>query len=292
MNKTTKLLSLLLASGLILTACSTGNTQENSATQNQNTNPTSNINLSKEDILKKFYENYLSMKSLDVKTEFTASKIDNGTSTETMQLSGQESITKEPLAKKTTYNLNVESQKIQLSTYLKDSIIYLNVPDYLGPLWVKTQNQELISQFTSVTALAYNEEYINIFKNSSDKITVNEKDGKYEITYQGNGDEVKNIINKLTNSINQANKDGEVSDFNIKDAKITFTVSKQTLLAEKLVADIITINPTGETPNQEVAIKSTMDFSNINQVPEIQLADGADKAINAEALAQLEKLGN
>lgn len=292
MNKTTKLLSLLLASGLILTACSTGNTQENSATQNQNTNPTSNINLSKEDILKKFYENYLSMKSLDVKTEFTASKIDNGTSTETMQLSGQESITKEPLAKKTTYNLNVESQKIQLSTYLKDSIIYLNVPDYLGPLWVKTQNQELISQFTSVTALAYNEEYINVFKNSSDKITVNEKDGKYEITYQGNGDEVKNIINKLTNSINQANKDGEVSDFNIKDAKITFTVSKQTLLAEKLVADIITINPTGETPNQEVAIKSTMDFSNINQVPEIQLADGADKAINAEALAQLEKLGN
>lgn len=290
MNKTKKLLTLLLASSLVITACSTGSNQDTS--KNQSATQTTSATPTNEEVLKKFYENFSSMKSLDVKTEFTASKIENGAATETMKISGEESVVKNPLAKKTTYTLDVESQKLKLATYIKDSVIYLNVPDLIGPIWVKTTDQEMISQFTATTSLAYNEEYINLFKEKSDKVTISEKDNKYEITYQGTGDEVKSIIDKLTNSINQANQDPEVANFTVKNAKVTFLVNKESLQAESLNIDITTLDPSGETPNQEVNIKSTINFSNINQVAEIQLADGADKAINAEALAQLEALGN
>lgn len=290
MNKTKKLLTLLLASSLVTTACSTGSNQDTS--KNQSATQTTSATPTNEEVLKKFYENFSSMKSLDVKTEFTASKIENGAAAETMKISGEESIVKNPLAKKTTYTLDVESQKLKLATYIKDSVIYLNVPDLIGPIWVKTTDQEMISQFTATTSLAYNEEYINLFKEKSDKVTISEKDNKYEITYQGTGDEVKSIIDKLTNSINQANQDPEVANFTVKNAKVTFLVNKESLQAESLNIDITTLDPSGETPNQEVNIKSTINFSNINQVAEIQLADGADKAINAEALAQLEALGN
>lgn len=269
MKKSKKLLALLLASSLVVTACSTGN----NTTNNQQNQTNVNQSLPKEDLLKKIVETNQTYKSVDLKFEtiITPSTPQDGINSMKLLLDGTSIL--EPLSMKIDLNMAAnDKQMVKTKAFLKDNTIYMQMPG--GEAWFKTKNKELFEEIKASSNLSASDVYIKIF-NSADKVTVSEKDGKYEITYTGDGTELQSIAEEYAKTLRLPKEE----NIKYKQANVKYMVDKTTLFAEKVEADLILTS----TSLGDLSVKSNVTLSNHNKVTEITLPEEVKNATDIPA---------
>lgn len=268
MTKKRKLLTTMLAASLLLTACSTITTnKQNSATQN------SSQELSKEDLIKKVFEANQSYKSVDLKSETLISPSIKD-KVQSMKLNLNASSILEPLSMKIVLSIFADSTQLaETNILLKDNTVYIQNPEDKS-VWAKTTNQQMLDEIKQTSNLSASDAYINIFTSSPEKLNVNQKDGKYEITYTGDGAELQKIAEDMGKTLNLPEEQRKLK---YKQATVKYTVNKKTYFAEKVEADLILAS---ESLGYDLSVKSNVALSNHNQVAEITLPEEAKSAIS------------
>ncbi|WP_371741371.1 DUF6612 family protein [Gemella sp. zg-570] len=112
---------------------------------------------------------------------------------------------------------------------------------------------------------------------------MNEKDGKYQIVYEGTDEQYKDIIkDALENSSAReaTDLDDAIENIEIKSASMEYLVNKNTfqIISATTKAEFYVLNK-GQRSSEIVTMISETEFSNINNVAEIILPA---EALNAQ----------
>lgn len=281
MNKLNKTLFAALLSGVTILTMACG-AKEEAKQKTEQAAP----KLSSEEILKKFYENTINIKSTDITLDAKTELTEAGTvvSSEDTKMVGTFIFDKNEVKLEGTNTVN--GKKDELKVYIKDNVMYMSNTELMD-IWIKTSDKNLIDQI-NISKFSANT-MIDVFKAITADTKVEEKDGKYEISYSGDGSAFIDMLAEYASgSLNE-----EVSiekfkeSFKAKKIFVKYIVDKNTLLPisfeSNLEADL--------TANGSVAaLKSVVSgtHSNVNNVTEIVLPDKAVNAIDFEKLSQLQ----
>lgn len=275
MNKLKKLIGLTLASSLVLTACSTGSTSGISRNE-------------QEEIVKKFYTNFSGATGFKAKTETKVTVADNPSASSNMTLKIESPTLKgtSDVEIKGHVEISAESGGTALNDEInfvqKDNISYLNVPSMTSGTWVKTSDSEIKTNFTDLKGMSELFEVAELFKENSNKISVEEVNGKYKISYKEIDDPARVIL--IKNFDTNAQELSFFEEYEMKlDGNITFIVNKETLQPESLE-----ITTASKDNTKEFSLKSNSTFSDINKISEITLPEGAKYAIDGDKLETME----
>lgn len=260
MNKFKKLLSLTMVSSLILTACSLGSNQGISAKE-------------KKEIVKKFYDNFSTAKSFKAKTDTTllldshtlVYKIEAPFVEGSKEVEFKQQISVPPMD-------GDEKVDIRLHIVTNKGTTYMSSPDLTSGEWIKTSDPELVKVYSELKDFTELFELKDLFKEDSSKISVEEINGKYKLTYKEIDENAQYIIAKNFDS--QSKKLSFFEEYETKfDGSFTFTVNKETLQVESLE-----FSATSKDPAKKLVIKSNSTFTDVNKTSEVTLPDEAKNA--------------
>lgn len=240
---------------------------------------------SNEEIVKKVYESSTNIKSADMDIDLDMELSADGQNLKT-SMKGKTSFIADPLAMNMDIATSAFGNEVKLKAYFKDNYMYISNPDKEGE-WIKTNNEQLVKQIQEQQKNLTSDKMAEIFKNSSDKIKVEEKDGKYHVTYNGDGSEYKDIfISALGSTIQDpAALEKIKNNTTFKKVIVTYVVEKDSYKPVEQIMDMeLDITDSGKTANTK--IKGTTKYSNVNNVKEIVLPE---EAKSAKDLADLEK---
>ncbi|MBF0709955.1 MULTISPECIES: DUF6612 family protein [unclassified Gemella] len=286
MKKSYKLLSSLLVPALLFSAFSIN---IDLSTKQIQIKKAYAQDLSKEEIVKKFYTTFSEVKSFNAKSD-TSYTLDEGNmelsiSSPTIANSQDISISGHINAPATDGFPKINDD---VNLIYKDNTVYFNIPSMTANAWMKTTNAEAVQLVAPFKGIGEFFEVKELFKNYNDKISVNEKDGKYEISYSKIDEKVWRIIEDKLLKLNLISLDNVLSSADIEASNstghVTFTVSKENFNVESLD---LSLSVTEDS--KTYTIKSTSKISDINQVSEITLPLATKFALDAN---MLEKLGD
>ncbi|MBF0716108.1 DUF6612 family protein [Gemelliphila palaticanis] len=241
--------------------------------------------VSNEEVIKKVYESANNIKSADIELDLDMELALKDQSLKT-SMKGKTSFISEPLAMSMDVITTAFQGEMKIKAYFKDNYMYISNPVKEGE-WIKTDNEQLVKQIQEQQKNLTSDKIVEIFKNSSDKIKVDEKDGKYHVTYSGDGSEYKDIfITALSSTIQDpAALENIKNNTKFKKVNVTYVVDKNNYTPIEQKVDMeLEITEAGNTANTK--IKGTTKYSNVNNVKEIVLPE---EAKNAKSLEELEK---
>lgn len=265
-------LSLLLATTLITTACSTGSNQGLS-------------NKKKEEILNNFYTNFSSLKSYKTITEtsITEPKDSSNKNKTVFKLESPTILGINDIEIKGHITVPAESTGDEpfiddVHIFTQGDTIYLNVPSMTSGQWMKTTDSTIKENFVWTKNTSEFFELIDLFKEPSDKISIEEVDGKYKLTYKEIDEKAQYLLG--TNFDSSSKKLSFFEDYETKfDGSVTFTINKDTLQVESLE-----MSATSKDDSDPLSITSKSTFSDINNISEIKLSEAAKNAITPDTI--------
>lgn len=236
--------------------------------------------MSNEDVVKKFYENTKNMKSADIVADTTTEmSVLNQKMTINSVMDG--SVILDPVAMKMTLKTKMENQSVNMQLYFKDNVMYMEDPTSAGK-WVKTTDDSIVSSIKKQQEGLTSDAMLELFKEVSKDTTVAEKDGKYVLTYKGDGSGYTDILKKSLEATvtDNAMLTQLTQNMTFKSVEVIYVVDKNTLLPIETTTNYeMEVSIQGQSVNMKVNGKTT--FSNINKVSEITLPD---EVKNAEEL--------
>lgn len=241
--------------------------------------------VSNDDVLTKFYENTKNIKSADVKStaEITITPEGEGQQPLVTKTSISGTTVSEPLTFKLDTITTILGRDISINMYYKDNTLYIKSPmTGDGEEWLKTSDTSIIQQIYLVDnqSLVSSNASLELFKKKVDGIKVEEKDGKYEISFSGNVDNIKDIVfdilSKSTGG-NSAAFEQIKNNMTFKSFTAKYVVDKSTYLPISLDSTIeLEINVDGQKGT--IKTVSSEKYENINKVSEIVLPDEVKNA--------------
>lgn len=273
-----KLLTSLVATSLLLTACS-----KTEATPSKQVETTTTVKeLSKEEIVKKFYDNFSNAQSFNAENNTIFSdheltmilKLKSPTIIGTQDISMQGYVNIPPID-------GSEKMDGDISFIKKDDTTYINIPSLTQAGWIKTKNSEMTASLTPFKGISEYFELKELFKDTSDNIKVSEENGKYKISYDKIDEKVYKIIADKLVALKVIDKSDATipTNFSNSQGQVIFTVSKENFNVENLDFSLSL-----KEGSENITIKSSSKITDINQVSQITLPEGAQYAINAESL--------
>lgn len=265
-------LSFLLVATLITTACST----------------TSNQGLSdkeKQEILNKFYTNFSALKSFKTITETTITEPKDTTNKNNtiLKLESPTVIGSNDVEIKGHITIPTENTEDapfidNIHIFTKGDTIYLNVPSMTSGQWMKTTDSAIKENFEWIKNTSEFFELKDLFKEPSDKISIEEIEESYKLTYKEIDEEAQYLLGKNFDS--SSKKLGFFEDYEKKfDGSVTFTVNKDTLQIESFM-----MSATSKDDSNPLSITSRSTFSDINNISEIKLSEAAKKAVTPDVI--------
>lgn len=233
--------------------------------------------LSKKEIVKKFYTNFSEAKSFNAKTDTTYTgegenmifKIESPTIKESKDF-GMTGYIDLPVDNNDTIPM-----KGNFSIYKKNNAYYISLESITGDAWFKTTDSTPMDDITLFKDMSEYFELKELFKVYNDKISVTEKDGKYVISTKADTQTYKIFENKLLKFSGESTAPTQPY---ITDGDVTFTVDKESFNVESFDFSI-----KFKENNETYSIKSNSKFSDINKLSEIPLPEGAKYALTVDA---------
>ncbi|MDO4814941.1 MAG: hypothetical protein Q3988_07565 [Gemella sp.] len=273
-----KLLTSLVAASLLLTACS-----KTEATPSKQVETTTTVKeLSKEEIVKKFYDNFSNAQSFNAENNTVFSdheltmilKLKSPTIIGTQDISMQGYVNIPPID-------GSEKMDGDISFIKKDDTTYINIPSLTQAGWIKTKNAEMTSSLAPFKGISEYFELKELFKDTNDNIKVSEENGKYKISYDKIDEKVYKIIADKLVALKVIDKSDATipTNFSNSQGQVIFTVSKENFNVENLDFSLSL-----KEGSEHITIKSSSKITDINQVSQITLPEGAQYAIDAESL--------
>ena len=159
--------------------------------------------------------------------------------------------------------------------YIKDNVIYAK-NDGREP-WLKTSDSKFLSRFESYKQIANSEKAMEFYKKNAKDFKMTEENGNYVLTYSGNGDQFKDLMNSLIEfSYGQLNAKA-FNDIEFKNkVNIKLVVSKDfNPVSNEVTMEIAKKN--SSTPTSLKLVQSVT-YSKINQVNSIDLPEATKNA--------------
>ena len=172
----------------------------------------------------------------NVTTEFTSN---NQTKKTEAKVSG--TMISDPLALYAKTDIT-SPRKTSLDMYIKDNVIYVKNGD--SSAWLKSSDPKLLSQFEKYKQITSSDKVMDFYKKLGKDFKITEENGNYVLTYSGNGDQFKDLMNSLIESSGGQLNAKAFNDIEFKNVNIKLVVSKD-------------FNPVSNEVTMEIAKKNS-----------------------------------
>ena len=140
-------------------------------------------------------------------------------------------------------NTEIKSTRTTLlDMYIKDNVLYAK-NDGREP-WLKTSDSKFLSRFESYKQITNSEKAMEFYKKNAKDFKMTEENGNYVLTYSGNGDQFKDLMNSLIESSGGQLNAKAFNDIEFKNVNIKLVVSKD-------------FNPVSNEVTMEIAKKNS-----------------------------------
>ena len=204
----------------------------------------------------------------NVTTEFTSN---NQTKKTEAKVSG--TMISDPLALYAKTDIT-SPRKTSLDMYIKDNVIY--VKNGNSSAWLKSSDPKLLSQFEKYKQITSSDKVMDFYKKLGKDFKITEENGNYVLTYSGNGDQFKDLMNSLIESSGGQLNAKAFNDIEFKNVNIKLVVSKDFIpISNETIMEIATKNAAKPTT---MKITQNTSYSNVNKVTSIDLPEAAKNA--------------
>ena len=204
----------------------------------------------------------------NVTTEFTSN---NQTRKTEAKVSG--TMISDPLALYAKTDIT-SPRKTSLDMYIKDNVIYVKNGD--SSAWLKSSDPKLLSQFEKYKQITSSDKVMNFYKKLGKDFKITEENGNYVLTYNGSGDQFKELMTALSESSGGQLNSKAINNVDFKNVDIKYVVTKDFNIVsgevKMEVASKSTSNP------QTLKLVQTITYAKINQVNSIDLPEEAKNA--------------
>ena len=236
---------------------------------------TSQVN--KKDLADKIVKHANEIKSVDAKLNMNMDlEADSMSAKVAMDIDA--SMINDPLAMKMNIRISLPgSSEQEVQAYVKDNLTYAKIP--ATDQWIKINSQEQLSKLKEQSNAVMNKEILELIQKKSDKVTLEEKSGKYMITLKNSDDELNEM---LTQQMDATGSSATIDKVAFKDLVLTYTFDKNTLDPEKFELS-------GQANTEKDNIKTKMKihvngtYKNVNKVTSIELPAEAKNAQEVSA---------
>ena len=172
-------------------------------------------------------------------------------------------------------NTEIKSTRTTLlDMYIKDNVLYAK-NDGREP-WLKTSDSKFLSRFESYKQITNSEKAMEFYKKNTKDFKMTEENGNYVLTYSGNGDQFKDLMNSLIESSGGQLNAKAFNDIEFKNVNIKLVVSKDfNPVSNEVTMEIAKKN--SSTPTSLKLVQSVT-YSKINQVNSIDLPEATKNA--------------
>jgi hypothetical protein len=267
MKKHLVLMGLAIFS-LGLGACSNNEDTGGKAETGSNEAPAeqTSTKLSNEEVLQKISEASDKLSSAEVTTKIDSNTTMNDQTT-TVKATSKIQYTLDPFVMKTETEDSASGQKMVM--YMNDKSMYMQIPG--SDQWQTVDLNSMGIDVADQMNKANSTDILNELKNFMGDMSVEEKDGTYILSYEGSGDDLKDIVTKAASS-SESNTDLEaaaegvtVDEFDysmVVDAKTFYPISYELDMNYQLSSEAMELQM---DQHQEAS------FDKINEIKEIEL---------------------
>ena len=192
----------------------------------------------------------------NVTTEFTSN---NQTKKTEAKVSG--TMISDPLALYAKTDIT-SPRKTSLDMYIKDNVIYVKNGD--SSAWLKSSDPKLLSQFEKYKQITSSDKVMDFYKKLGKDFKITEENGNYVLTYNGSGDQFKELMTALSES-----SGGQLNSKAINNVDFKNVDSGEVKME---IASKSTSNP------ETLKLVQTITYAKINQVNSIDLPEEAKNA--------------
>lgn len=271
------LMALAICSvSIIAVGCSSNDKNNENGTTN-NTNENSNGKLSNKELIEKITEALKTVKSSKATVQNTVNLNMAGQKAE---VSSQIEMTStyEPFVLKIVGKAKSFGLEQENNMYITKEGTY--VQNAITKEWVKANNEVAKKQTESQKDPTSFDTMLEIMNSVEKNLTVEEKDSSYEISYSGNDQAIKEILEKIL-SKSGVNRQQSLAKFftniNLEKFEAKFEIDKKTLFPKSYSMKVSM--KAGENEKQmSLDMDTKTEFSEINQIKEIVLPDEVKNA--------------
>ena len=195
----------------------------------------------------------------NVTTEFTSN---NQTKKTEAKVSG--TMISDPLALYAKTDIT-SPRKTSLDMYIKDNVIY-----------VKNSDPKLLSQFEKYKQITSSDKVMDFYKKLGKDFKITEENGNYVLTYNGSGDQFKELMTALSESSGGQLNSKAINNVDFKNVDIKYVVTKDFNIVSGEVKMEIASKSTSNP--ETLKLVQTITYAKINQVNSIDLPEEAKNA--------------
>ena len=204
----------------------------------------------------------------NVTTEFTSN---NQTKKTEAKVSG--TMISDPLALYAKTDIT-SPRKTSLDMYIKDNVIYVKNGD--SSAWLKSSDPKLLSQFEKYKQITSSDKVMDFYKKLGKDFKITEENGNYVLTYNGSGDQFKELMTALSESSGGQLNSKAINNVDFKNVDIKYVVTKDFNIVSGEVKMEIASKSTSNP--ETLKLVQTITYAKINQVNSIDLPEEAKNA--------------
>ena len=229
-------------------------------------------NVTAEEAINKVAETNKNIKNAEftsnVTTEFTSN---NQTRKTEAKVSG--TMISDPLALYAKTDIT-SPRKTSLDMYIKDNVIYVKNGD--SSAWLKSSDPKLLSQFEKYKQITSSDKVMNFYKKLGKDFKITEENGNYVLTYNGSGDQFKELMTALSESSGGQLNSKAINNVDFKNVDIKYVITKDFNIVSGEVKMEIASKSTSNP--ETLKLVQTITYAKINQVNSIDLPEEAKNA--------------
>ena len=229
-------------------------------------------NVTAEEAINKVAETNKNIKNAEftsnVTTEFTSN---NQTKKTEAKVSG--TMISDPLALYAKTDIT-SPRKTSLDMYIKDNVIYVKNGD--SSAWLKSSDPKLLSQFEKYKQITSSDKVMDFYKKLGKDFKITEENGNYVLTYNGSGDQFKELMTALSESSGGQLNSKAINNVDFKNVDIKYVVTKDFNIVSGEVKMEIASKSTSNP--ETLKLVQTITYAKINQVNSIDLPEEAKNA--------------
>ena len=158
--------------------------------------------------------------------------------------------------------------------YIKDNVIYVKNGD--SSAWLKSSDPKLLSQFEKYKQITSSDKVMDFYKKLGKDFKITEENGNYVLTYNGSGDQFKELMTALSESSGGQLNSKAINNVDFKNVDIKYVVTKDFNIVSGEVKMEIASKSTSNP--ETLKLVQTITYAKINQVNSIDLPEEAKNA--------------